>query len=91
MLVLVSRPARPEDEQGALVKLEALNEELLGFLDAHFGGLLDVWVHEFGEPVGVDWVLIDGVELRQDAAQNRPHHIGWQPRDSVSLEQTLRQ
>lgn len=42
----VSRRACPAAARGRRRQLEALHEEPLGFLDAHLGGLFDVWVHE---------------------------------------------
>src|SRR6266516_7185371 len=75
-------------------QFEALDEELLGFLGAYLGaylgGLLDMWVHQFGEPRGVDRVLVDRVEFRQDAAHG-PDDVGRQPRDPGGLQQLLRQ
>jgi hypothetical protein len=53
-------------------QLEAFDQELPGFLGAYLGRLFDVWVHEFGELCGVDRVLVDRIELGQDAAQDRP-------------------
>jgi hypothetical protein len=47
----------------------------LDFLDAHLGCLFDVWVHEFGQPRGVDGVLVDAVELGLDTTQYCPEHV----------------
>lgn len=72
-------------------QLEALDEEPLGFLGAYLGRLLDVRVHQLGEPPGVDRVLVGCVELGEDAAQHCPDHVGRQPRDPVTCEELLRQ
>jgi hypothetical protein len=72
-------------------QLEALDEELLGFLHTHLGGLLDVWVHEVGQAYGIDRILIEGIELRKDAAKDCPHDIGRQPWNSLRLEESLSQ
>jgi len=40
---------------------------LLGFLGAYLGGLLDMWVHHFGQLGGVDRVLVDGVPAARAA------------------------
>ena len=72
-------------------QLEALDEEPLRFLGAYLGRLLDMRVHQLGEPPGVDWVLVDCVELGEDVAQHCPDHVGRQPRDPVSGKELLRQ
>jgi hypothetical protein len=72
-------------------QLEALDKELLGFLDAPLGCLFDVWVHEFGQPRGVDRVLVDRVKLGQDTAQHRPDHVARKPWDPVSCQESLSQ
>ena len=53
--------------------------------------MFDMGIHQFSKPRGVDRILVDRVEFRQDAAQHCPHHVGRQPRDPVSLQELLRQ
>jgi len=72
-------------------QLEALDEEPLGFLGAYLGRLLDVRVHQPGEPPGVDRVLVGCVKLGEDVAQHCPDHVGRQPRDPVTGKELLRQ
>jgi hypothetical protein len=72
-------------------QLEALDEEPLGFLGAYLGRLLDMRVHQPGEPPGVDRVLVGHVEFGEDVAQHRPDHVGRQPRDPVTGQELLGQ
>jgi hypothetical protein len=96
----VSEEARPNPDtierglQAAGIprrQLEALDEESLGFLSAHLGRLFNMGVHERGELRRIDRVLVDGIELGQDAAEHCAHHIRWQPRDPLSLQEPLSQ
>ncbi len=50
-----------------------------------------MWVHEFGQPRGVDGVLVDGVELGQDSSQHCPDHVARKPWDPVSCQESLSQ
>jgi hypothetical protein len=67
------------------------NEELLGFLGAHLGRLLDVRIHEIGEPSGIDGILVDRIEFGNYATKHCSHDVRRQPWDAVSLHKPLRQ
>jgi hypothetical protein len=72
-------------------QLEALDQEPLGLLRADLGRLLDVRVHQVGQPPGVDGVLVDRVKLGHHPAQHGAQHVSERPRDPVRLEQLLSQ
>jgi len=47
--------------------------------------------HDLGQKRHVDGILIDGIKLRKDSLQQRPQHVGRQPRNPIDVPQTLRQ
>jgi hypothetical protein len=53
-------------------QLKALDEGLPRFPGAYLGGLLDIWIRQFGKPRSVGRILIHDVELGQNTAQHRP-------------------
>ena len=59
---------RPQARQVRRRQLKALDEELLRFPGACLGGLLDIWIQQFGKPRGVHRILIHDVELWQNTA-----------------------
>src|SRR5215207_3171706 len=65
------------------------NEELFGFLGAHFGRLLNVRIHELGEPCSIDGILVNRIEFGKDPTEHCSHHVGRQPGDAFSLYEPL--
>ena len=63
-LILVSAACRRTRCDGG--KLRALVEELHRFPGAYLGGLLDIWIRQFGRPGSVGRILIRDVEVRQN-------------------------
>jgi len=67
---------RPQPRRIGRRQLEPIDQKPLVLLGAHLGGLLDVRVHDLGEQLGVDRILIDRIQLREHPAQHRPQHVG---------------